>query len=153
MVDAVYLDTSALIKAYVAETGSLWLQSQPWTAQTLFTSHLTAIEAVCALARRRREGVLTPDEHAQASRALNYDLIYRYCLLDITPAVMDAACQLAEQRPLRAGDAIHLASAWLLNQQSLGLGYPPVLFLCADDRLLAAAQAEGLRTDNPNRHA
>ena len=28
-----------------------------------------------------------------------------------------------------------------------------VTFICADDRLLAVAQSEGLPTDNPNHHA
>jgi len=29
---------------------------------------------------------------------------------------------------------------------------PPLAFICADDRLIAIAQAEGLLTDNPNHH-
>ena len=31
-------------------------------------------------------------------------------------------------------------------------GDPPLIFLAADDRLLTAAQLEGLTVDNPNRH-
>jgi hypothetical protein len=29
---------------------------------------------------------------------------------------------------------------------------PPLTFICADDRLVAIAQAEGFLTDNPNYH-
>jgi predicted nucleic acid-binding protein len=29
---------------------------------------------------------------------------------------------------------------------------PPLTFICADERLVAAAQAEGLPTENPNHH-
>jgi hypothetical protein len=32
------------------------------------------------------------------------------------------------------------------------MGLPALTFLAADTRLLAAAQAEGLRADNPNNH-
>jgi hypothetical protein len=34
----------------------------------------------------------------------------------------------------------------------LDTGLPLPIFLCADDRLLAAARAEGLPADNPNIH-
>jgi hypothetical protein len=29
---------------------------------------------------------------------------------------------------------------------------PPLTFICADNRLVAVAHAEGLLTDNPNHH-
>jgi hypothetical protein len=31
-------------------------------------------------------------------------------------------------------------------------GLPPLIFVSADDRLIAAAQAESLTADNPNSH-
>jgi len=53
---------------------------------------------------------------------------------------------------LRAYDAVQLATAWLLNQDLLRTDRPLLRFVCADDRLIAIAQAEGLPTDNPNHH-
>jgi hypothetical protein len=45
---------------------------------------------------------------------------------------------------------VQLASAKWLNRQLLGVGLPPLIFVSADKELLAAAQAEGLVTENPN---
>ncbi|MBS1252395.1 MAG: hypothetical protein MAG451_01434 [Anaerolineales bacterium] len=45
-----------------------------------------------------------------------------------------------------------MSVAWLLNQELLRVGEPPLTFVCADDRLIAVAQAEGLLTENPNAH-
>ena len=66
--------------------------------------------------------------------------------------VIDTARQMANQHPLRAYDAVQLATAWSLDQNLVNSGESPLTFICADDRLLAVAQAEGLRTENPNHH-
>jgi predicted nucleic acid-binding protein len=62
-----YLDTSALVKQYVIEVGSDWIRTlvKPDRTPTVFTSHLTVVEAVCAFARRRREGVLSAEHHTR----------------------------------------------------------------------------------------
>ena len=60
--------------------------------------------------------------------------------------------RLANLHPLRAYDAVQLATAWSLNRDLVNDGEAPLTFICADDRLLAVAQVEGLRTDNPNHH-
>jgi hypothetical protein len=49
-------------------------------------------------------------------------------------------------------DAVQLATAWSLNRDLVNDGEAPLTFICADDGLLTVAQAEGLRTDNPNHH-
>ncbi len=51
--------------------------------------------------------------------------------------------------PLRAYDAVQLASAMLAQFR---LETASLVFLTADDRLLTAAAAEGLLTDNHNLH-
>jgi len=38
------------------------------------------------------------------------------------------------------------------NEELIRAGQPPLTFVCADERLIAIAQAEGLLTDNPNHH-
>ena len=149
-----YFDTSALLKQYVTETGSNWVRTylSSATAPAVFTSQLTAVEATCAFARRLRDGALLPADHATAVRAFDYDIAYQYTLLDVMPVTIDAARRLANLHPLRAYDAVQLATAWSLNQDLVNDGEAPLTFICADDRLLAVAQVEGLRTDNPNHH-
>ena len=46
-----------------------------------------------------------------------------------------------------------LASALIIDQALVAAGLSPLVFVAADDRLLIAAQAEGLPTDNPNLHS
>jgi len=154
VVNFAYFDTSALLKQYVTETGSNWVRTYlaSATAPAVFTSHLTAVEATCAFARRLREGTLLPAVHAKVVQAFDYDITYRYTLLDVMPVTIDTARRLANQHPLRAYDAVQPATAWLLNQHLLHTNKTPLAFICADDRLVAVAQAEGLLTDNPNHH-
>jgi hypothetical protein len=66
--------------------------------------------------------------------------------------VIDTACQLANRNPLRAYDAVHLATAWLLHQELLNGGHESLVFVCADVRLLDIAKDEGLQIENPNDH-
>lgn len=154
MVSTIYLDTSALVKRYITEAGSDWikvlLDGDP--APTSLTSHLTVIEGVCTLARRQREGLLSPQDYLQVLTALDYDFQHRYDVIAVEPVVIDTARQMAERNPLRAYDAVQLASAWLANERLVQAAQRPLTFVSADDRLLAIAQAEGLLTENPNHH-
>ena len=153
MVSTVYFDTSALVKRYIAKVGSDWIRAL-FDVQTpiVFTSRLTVIEGVCTFARRQREGMLSPRDHRQLLTIFDHDFAYRYNILDVETMVIDTARQMANRHPLRAYDAVQLATAWSLNQDLVNSGESPLTFICADDRLLAIAQAEGLHTDNPNHH-
>jgi predicted nucleic acid-binding protein len=152
VVSVAYFDTSALLKRYVAETASEWVRAYLASADTsaVFTSYLTTVEATCAFARRLRDGTLTVAEHATATQAFDYDIAFRYQLLGIMPITIDTARWLASQHPLRAYDAVQLATAWMLNRDLLDSSDSGITFVCADERLIAVAQAEGLATDNPN---
>ena len=69
-----------------------------------------------------------------------------------TLVVIDLACTLLERHPLRAYDAIHLATALSAQRFLDAQGYSPLTFVSADDRLNRAAAAEGLPIDDPNQH-
>jgi len=149
-----YLDASALVKRYVDEVGSDWLQATIVHAQPalLFTSRMTIVEVISAFARRAREGSLAPDEFATARDAFRGDCLNEYQIMPPKMTVIDLACALLEQHPLRAYDATHLATALGAQQFLTAQGYPSLTFLSADDRLNHAATAEGLEVDNPNHH-
>ena len=148
-----YFDTSALVKGYIAELGSDWTRTLLENQDPIvFTSLLTVIEAACTFARRQREGLLSSDDHDQLIIAFDYDFAYSYNVLGVESVVIDAAKQMANRQPLRAYDAVHLATAWLPNKELLRADKSPLTFVCADERLIAIAQAEGLLTDNPNHH-
>lgn len=149
-----YFDSSALLKHYVTEMGSRWVQTYLSTISPygVFTSCLTTVEVACAFARRLREGVLTAAAYGTVESAFEYDIRHKYNLLDVNWVTLDMARQLSKRHPLRAYDAVHLAAAHLANQKLIEAEKPPLVFVCADSRLAAIAEAEGLPVENPNHH-
>jgi predicted nucleic acid-binding protein len=110
------------------------------------------VEVQSALARRYREGSLTAEQIAKSTRALRYDWDAQYLVVDLDQTLAELAGQLVRKHTLRAYDAVQMASALRMQPSFAGSRYASLTFVAADDRLLAAAKAEGLQTDNPNRH-
>ena len=151
---AYYLDTSALIKRYVTETGSAWLRNlfQSDADHFFATSRLTMPETYSALARRRREGTVSVTDYNVNIRAFSNDSATTYRFIELTLDVVELSRQLLEQHPLRANDAVQLASALMANRSLTVAGLTALVFMSADDRLNEAATAEGLVVENPNNH-
>jgi hypothetical protein len=104
------------------------------------TSRLSEVEIVSALARRARAGDVAAADAQRAVAALSGDLSALH-IVELLPEVTAQARALLQRHPLRAADAIQLASGCYLVEQ-LGEAVPFVAF---DDRLRAAARAEHLR--------
>lgn len=153
MVTFYFLDTSALIKRYVMEAGTDWLRLllASKTENKFFIAQITPVELVSATSRRKREGSLSPRTSRAVRLLINRHLIRDYDVIRLTREVTQSAMDLLEVHTLRAYDSIQLASALNL-QKAIESSAIPFVFLSADDRLLAVAHAEGLATDNPNRH-
>lgn len=154
MVSIYFLDSSALVKRYIAETGSNWIRSVTAldSHNPLIITRITWVEVLSAFTRRQREGNLTSDNVTLAIQTFRYDMDTQYQVAELDKALTEYAGQLVLRHPLRAYDAVQLAAA-LQVQAELKQFYSTTLtFLVADDRLLAIAQAEGLHTDNPNHH-
>ena len=138
----------------MSEVGSDWLRLLLSTNQSpvIVSSHLLRVEMWSAFARRLREGSVTPDEHTRIHDlfAQHRHTLYRFAPLDET--VIQSACRLIEHHPLRGYDAVHLATAMVINQRLVDTGEEELLFLSADNHLNDAATAEGLTVDNPNDH-
>jgi predicted nucleic acid-binding protein len=134
-----YLDTSALVKLYVEEAGSATVQEAVARAETVATNVVAYVEACAAFARRRREGRLSRGDYRRTIQDLQSDWEH-YLLLEVTNDIIRRAADLTASHPLRAYDAIHLASAKALQERVRG----PVLFACWDSHLAAGAKNEGL---------
>lgn len=90
------------------------------------------MESCRALIRLRALGVAPEDRLADAEREIA--AIWARCeLWEITRRVCETACAVAQGRPLRALDAIHLATFVLARRELQGLE-----LLTVDDRLRAA---------------
>lgn len=147
-----YLDTSALLKRYVNEVGSQWVKGQIDHASLLISSQLLIVEVTSALNRRIREKTLNPTEYRRLRTIFRDDCRTSYQIITLVYPVFDLACKLLERRPLRSYDAIHLATALTAHQSLQARDLPGLTFVSADDRLNAAASAEGLPVDNPLDH-
>ena len=150
-----YLDSSVVVKRYVDEAGSAWLRGllAPAADALVFTSRLTAVETVSAFARRLRDGTLTTDEFTALRDAFLTHCLDEYQLIPVAADIITLSCALLERRPLRAYDAVHLATALVVQGFLARRGQASLTFLSADDRLNRAAAVEGLPTDDPNQHA
>jgi uncharacterized protein len=131
-----YLDTSSLIKLYVAEVESHLVRQQVETAAVVVTSVVAYAETRATLARLRRVGRLTAASFTSAAR--DFDAHWpMYLAVVATDAVCREAGELAERYQLRGFDGIHLASFAALWRQ----GGSETHFSSFDARLNRAARA------------
>jgi predicted nucleic acid-binding protein len=135
-----YLDTSALLKQYVAENGSQQMRALLSLAELWAASVLTSVEVTAALSKSVCMKVITGQDASQALRAFRrgWD---DFVQIETTAVVLESASELAWQYGLRAYDAVHLASArfW---QESL---QEQVVMATFDHQLWLAAQQERLQ--------
>lgn len=149
-----YADSSALVKRHIPEAGTTWFRgiADPTSGNVILTARVSIIEVYSALNRRVREGTLDPTTYAALNADFDGVCAAEYRLLELSSGVAALTCRLLERQPLRAYDAVQLATALSANDLLLASGLQALTFLSADARLLAAAQAEGLAIDDPNAH-
>lgn len=133
-----YFDASALVKRYVRERGTAALR-RLLASGTAATSRLSEVEVASAIVRRAREGAFTRQQRDRMLAALYSDLP-ALLVVELIPEITVDARSLLLRHPLRAGDAIQLASCLYLQRELA----QPVPFIGFDDRLVEAARREGL---------
>jgi predicted nucleic acid-binding protein len=148
-----FFDSSALAKAYIAETGTIWVRTILDDEQhQIYISQVAPLEVVAALTRRFHVGDLTLQERNDAAREVRNDCL-SYLVVDVTDECIEAAIDLALKHNPRAYDAVQLASALIvsnvlsLNPQSAG-----VTLVSADLELNSAGSSDGLHIEDPNSH-
>ena len=134
MTTALYLDTSAVLRAVLGGGTTLDIEKRIGESGTLITSRLALVEVGRAFHRIRAGGEASEEQLADAGREL--DALWNRCdVWELTPLVCEMACQVAPARPLRTLDALHLATYLLARRRIAGLE-----LLSADLRLLDAAK-------------
>lgn len=108
-----YVDSSALVKRYVRETGSEWVSNLFSTSlgNEMFVSLITPVEILAAISRRARGGTLSPADAAGACSVFKTDLLSDYQIVEVTGSIATRAMALAETHALRGYDAVQLAAA------------------------------------------
>jgi uncharacterized protein len=128
-----YLDTSAIVKLVTEESDTPAVESALAHCEAAFSSRLAVVECTRAIAR-------ASDRNALTTSAEIFDALV---LHEVNAAVLDKAATLMPSS-LRSLDAIHLATALLLEQSNLA-------FVTYDDKLARAAEAQGLSVLQPRR--
>lgn len=106
----IYFDSSALTKLYLAEEGTQEAVKLCKQASELLLSCIVIPEFFSALNRRLREGLLNKNNYRFLKKEFSLD-IEEATLLDLSPIVIQTTIDCLEQTPMRAFDAIHIASA------------------------------------------
>ncbi len=136
-----FLDSSALVKRYADESGSELVQA---VAAPLIASDLAAVEVPAALWRKHRVGQISASDAQILSQRFLTDIGASLpesdaVLIEAGKDILRDAVSLVARHPLRAYDAVQLASALAAARV---LGNCP--FGCFDTQLNDAAVAEGL---------
>ena len=135
-----YWDASALVPLIVAESDSERVRG--WLAEDdhVVTWVWTRTEVTSAIERRTREGLVLRRQRRELLDRLG-TLADGWDEVTDVLAVRSRAEALLARHPLRAADAGQLGAALLVQEQLAG----PLTFVCRDQRLLTAADVEGLR--------
>jgi uncharacterized protein len=151
-----FLDTSALVKRYVTETGSTWVTAQcrPESGHTLIISQATLVEAVAMFCRKSRQQDIN-QRISEAERDQNIMLFRRdarrqYNVVRVTSTIYTRAGDLCRLHRLRAYDAVQLACALAVRNKLAVIGIQAPTFVSADAELLNIANIEGLSIENPS---
>lgn len=82
-----FLDSSALVKRYVNEVGTLWIQNltSTKTGHLICIGRITTVEVVAALARRVKSGSLTAHDSASAIAQFKTEISTDYRVVELTP--------------------------------------------------------------------
>lgn len=150
---AYYLDTSALVKRYVSESGAAWIvRLVDDVDNDVYTVRLTGPEMIAAFFRKARTGDVSRADAESAAQNFRADWQEQYQIVEVTVTVADGAMNLAEKHGLRGYDSVHLAAALALQEERQALELPPLIFISSDQQQLSAAAAEGLAIEDPNQH-
>ncbi len=142
-----FIESSALVKLFVAERGSEHLISliEPLTSAQKLVSALALMEVYAAVRRRERAGGMD----AESAAIVLEQLVAEFAQMTEQPlssTVTDKAMQLLDRHELRPVESIQLASCVTARALS---GVTDFIFVTTNAALLKAARAEGLQTLNP----
>jgi len=143
-----YLDTSSLVKRYIAETGSevvdrIYNESEAGRLRVAF-SIWNVGEAVGVFDRYRVRGFISDEAFRRAradmvSESLKMSRLESLSLLPMTSMTLADSWGLVSKHHIYVSDALQISSS-----KEAGAD----LFLAADRKLLEAAAAEGLKAVN-----
>jgi predicted nucleic acid-binding protein len=147
-----YLDASALAKRYVPETGSAQVDAILDTIppHRILVLNVGAGEVVSIFVRKRNAGRLSVADFRQAMASFDAEIIGAADVtkVSVTNRLALTSFPLIVAHSINSSDAVMLKSALALARRLRRAGSDLVV-VASDQRLLRAAQVEGLSTFNP----
>ena len=142
-----YLDSSAWVKRYYYEIGTIWIQELFANEKNIICASLGLIEVISALARKWKAGFI--DFPALEKKTQNIENDWKHFIQeDLSAEVIEIAKKLSKELALRGADAIHLASA-LVAQRNLDED-DQIILITSDREMKNAGQLSGLTVIDPN---
>jgi len=147
-----FLDSSALVKRYIRETGSNWVCNlfNPSLGNQFFIAAIAGVEIVSAITRRAKNGSLNVADAIAIRNQFKQDFQTEYQIIEISDKIINSAINIAESYALRGYEAVQLASGRELNILCITNVLTGANFVSADNNLNTAASDEGLIVENPN---
>ena len=139
-----YLDTSVFARRYLPEAGSLGIRAVFRGRRKIAASRLCFVELCAAVSRACRERVIDEQQRDAVIARLPRDFAALSFVVEPRRGIYDGAARLTAKHPLRAYDAMQLASCLELKNH----GAATELW-AADGDLVTAARAEGLKVVVP----
>ena len=139
-----YLDTSALVPLLVDEPSTVACRRLWDDADEVVSVRLAYVETAAAAAQARRLGRISPRTQRAALARLD-QLWLQMQIVDVDQDLIERAAEVAHTHQLRGYDAVHCASAELVNDSTL-------VAASGDLQLLAAWQVMGVNTFDANQH-
>jgi predicted nucleic acid-binding protein len=143
-----YLETSALVKLYVYETGTDRLLSLTASdaGHRFAILSLAQVEFRVAIRGRQRRGEIPSSAADELIETFRRHAEGKFLIQSFSDSVLDVAIALIDSHPLRGYDAVQLAGYMVLRSIS---GTVEPTFVCADKLLLSAARNEGCPVLDP----
>ena len=144
-----YLDSSAIVKLYVAESGSRWIRQLTFNPDvTLYSSDLAIAEVAAAIAILGRTGHLSRPQQEEALAEFYKHTTGLFLHIAVSRDTVRFAADLTQRFPLKGYDAVHLATALSLAEDLRTTGLSLTL-VTGDEQIIRAAKSLELSTANP----
>ena len=152
MANSFYLDASALAKRYIPEKGSVQVDAILDTVPSRrnYFLNVGAGEVLSILVRKRNAGTLSDPDFGQATADFHAEIARAAVAtrVPVTSRLVTGSFPLIVAHSLNSTDGLILKSALALGRRLRRAGDDLVL-VASDQRLLRAAQSEGLKTFDP----
>lgn len=136
-----FFDTSALIKRYIAETGSERVDDLFKAASQIIISPITKIEIYSTIYRLKSKNAISEEDYSRLNEEIQYDFRY-FKVLSFNQEIELQSIYLIERHQLKTLDSIQLASC--ISQRDFVAS-----FIVSDKRLKQAAENEKLDFIDP----